>query len=118
MNEQPATILVVGAGRIGTEVLRQLLKNPRLKIVTLDPREEPHAVKQGIIENVDYREVLTPLTLDAIVRETRPDLVLLAGTVEGLGIGTVAGMDMLGDALSDELATIADVPVLDVSRSA
>ena len=69
------TVLVVGAGRTGAQVLRQLSKNPALKVVTLDPRESPHAVEKGIIENVDYREALTPLTLDHVLRERIHDVL-------------------------------------------
>ena len=111
------TVLVVGAGETGAQVLRQLFKNPRLKVLTLDPREEPYAVRQGIIGNVDFKEAFTPLTLDAVLKEAQPDLVLFTSTAEDMGLGESVGIDMLSDALRDELATIADVPVIDVARS-
>lgn len=117
MTEHTATILVVGAGKTGAEALRQLLKNPSLKIVTLDPRDEPYAVSQGILQNVDFKEAFTPLTLNAIVAEARPDLILLTSTAQDLGLGESAGVDMFSDALRDELATISDVPVIEVARS-
>jgi len=117
MNTGSTTVLVVGAGKTGVEVLRQLLKNPRLRILTLDPRENPDAVGQGIIQNVDFKEALTPLTLDHVLRQARPDMILLTCTAEDMGLGQSAGMDMFSDALRDELATIADVPVIDVTRS-
>lgn len=117
MKKDPLTVLVVGAGKTGAQVLRQLSKNPRLKILTLDPREEPFAVSQGILANVDFKEALTPLTLDAILLQARPDLILLTSTAQDLGLGESAGVDMFSDALRDELATIADVPVIDVARS-
>ena len=118
MNENSMTILVVGAGKTGTEVLRQLLKSPKLRILTLDPRDNPYAVRQGIIANVDSKEVLTPLTIDDIIKEARPDLILLANTAEDMGIGTAAGMDMFSEALRDELATISDIPVVEVASAA
>jgi len=34
-------VLVIGAGRTGAQVLRQLKKNPAITIRTLDPRENP-----------------------------------------------------------------------------
>lgn len=111
------TILVVGAGKTGAQTLRQLFKNPNLKILTLDPREAPEAVSQGIIQNVDFKEALTPLTLDSIVGQTRPDLILLTSTAQDMGLGESPGIDMFSDALRDELATIADVPVIEVARS-
>lgn len=118
MSENSITILVVGAGKTGTQVLRQLLKNPKLRILTLDPRDNPHAVRQGIIGNVDYKEVLTPLTIDDIIKEAQPDLILLASTAEDMGIGTAAGMDVLSETLRDELATISDIPMVEVASSA
>ena len=115
--EHTMTVLVVGAGKTGAQVLRQLLKNPRITIMTLDPRDEPHAVTRGIIENVDFKEALTPLTLDHIIKEANPDLILLTSTSEDLGLGQSSGVDMFSSALRDELATIADVPVIEVARA-
>ena len=118
MSEHSMTILVVGAGKTGTEVLRQLFKNPNIRIITLDPRDRPFAVTQGILENVDIKESLTPLTIDSVIKEARPDLVLLTGTPEDMGLGEAAGIDVLSAALRDELATIADVPVIEVASAA
>ncbi len=110
-------ILVVGAGRIGIEVLRQLFKNPALTVLVLDPREEPLAIREGVIEQVDFHESLTPLTLDYVLAQAKPDLVLLTTSTEDLGLGRSAGVDLLGAALKDELAAIAQVPVIEVARS-
>ena len=117
MSDRAVTILVVGVGKTGTEVLRQLLKNPDLRIVTLDPRENPYAVVEGIVKDVDFKEPLTPLSIDSIVKLARPDLVLLTTSPQDMGLGDAAGIDVLSAALNDELATIADVPVIIVSRS-
>lgn len=118
MSDRTMTILVVGAGKTGAEVLRQLSKNSELMILTLDPRDQPFAVREGIIAAVDYTEPLTPLTLDAIVRNARPDLILLTSSPQDMGLGDAAGIDILSAALHDELATIADVPVIQVARAA
>ena len=117
MSELSMTILVVGAGNTGAQVLRQLLKNPRLRILTLDPRDNPQAVEQGILENVDYKEALTPLTLDHILKEAQPDLILLTSSPEDMGLGKSPGISIFSDALRDELATLADAPVIEVARS-
>jgi saccharopine dehydrogenase-like NADP-dependent oxidoreductase len=110
-------ILVIGAGRTGTAVLRQLKKNPALTVVTADPRPEVHAVAEGVIDAVDIVEVLTPLTLEAILEQARPDLVLLALSPEDMGLGRAAGIGMLADALRDEIAALARVPVIEVARA-
>ncbi len=109
-------VLLVGAGVAGARVLRQLQKNPNLTILTVDPREKPHAVEEELIDSVDYREVLTPLTLEFIVSQAKPDLVLIATETEDLGLGSPAGVEMLAEALRDEVAAVADVPVLEVAR--
>lgn len=109
-------ILVIGAGRTGTGVLRQLRKNPAITIVTADPRTEVHAVEEGVIEAVDIAEVLTPITLEAILEQAQPDLVLLALPPEDMGLGRAAGIGILADALNDEIAALARVPVIEVAR--
>ena len=109
-------ILVVGAGRIGARVLQQLQKNPRLTIITLDPRPEPHAVEKGIIDAVDIAESLTPLTLDLVLEQARPDLILLTMTTEDMALGKAPGLDILAEALKEELAQLADAPVVEVAR--
>lgn len=110
-------VLVVGAGRTGSQVIRQLQKNPDLEIITVDGRDRPYAIEQGHIEAVDYKESLTPLTLEYVVEQARPDLILLTTTTEDLGLGQAPAMDLLADALSQELAAIADTPVVLVKRA-
>ena len=110
-------ILVVGAGRVGARVLRQLQKNPQLTIITADPNERPYAVQEGIIEKVDVRESLTPLTLDLVIAQSHPDLMILTRTSEDLGLGMAPGTDILAEALRGELAAISEVPVIEVARN-
>ena len=110
-------ILVVGAGRIGARVLRQLQKNEALTVITLDPRPDPHALQEGIIQQVDISEAFTPLTLEYVLEQARPDLVLLTTTTEDMGLGRAPGLDMLADALKEEVARLAEVPVIEVSRT-
>ena len=110
-------ILVVGAGRVGTRVLRQLQKNPNLTIITVDPSETPVAVQEGIIDKVDIHESLTPLTLEYILYQAQPDLVVLTRTSADLGLGMAPGINIFADALQEELAAISEVPVIEVKRS-
>jgi FlaA1/EpsC-like NDP-sugar epimerase len=109
-------ILVIGAGRTGTRVIEQLRKNPAISIITADPREELFAVQQGIIESVDIREVLTPLTLEHVLEKARPDLVLLAMPTEDMGLGAPPGVEILVEALREELAALSRVPIIEVAR--
>jgi hypothetical protein len=110
-------ILVVGAGRVGARVLRQLQKNSQLIVITADPNETPYAVQEGIIEKVNIRESLTPLTLDYVIAQSHPDLIILTRTSEDLGLGFAPGTDILAEALREELAAICEVPVIEVARN-
>jgi hypothetical protein len=110
-------VLVIGAGRTGARVIEQLRKNPDIAIVTADPRKKLYAVEQGIIDAVDIREALTPLTLEHVLKKAQPDLVLLAMPTEDLGLGTPPGVDILAGALREELAALSRVPVIEVART-
>lgn len=109
-------ILVVGAGRAGTQVLRQLQKNPSLTVITNDANQEPFAVQEGIISEVDIQETLTPLTLEYVLAQARPDLILLTSVSEDFGLGTAPGVDVMVDSLKRELASISSVPLIEVAR--
>ena len=60
-------VLVAGAGRIGTKVLFQLKKNPNIEILTVDPRKEPFAVKEGVISKIDFNNALTSIALEKVI---------------------------------------------------
>lgn len=110
-------ILVVGAGQVGAQVLRQLQKNPSLTIITCDSSQEPLAVQKGIIAKVDIQETITPLTLRYILAKAEPDLILLTSSSEDFGLGTAPGVDVMVDSLKRELASISTVPLIEVARA-
>ncbi|HSO20779.1 MAG TPA: hypothetical protein VLT88_15050 [Desulfosarcina sp.] len=109
-------VLVVGAGQTGMQVIEQLKKNPQITVLTADPRPEPKAVRDGLVDRLDVTDAITPLTLDDVVQRTGAGLVLMTLSAEELGLGETPGVDMLADALLDELAAVAKVPVIDVAR--
>lgn len=109
-------ILVVGAGETGATVIQQLRKNPDIVVMTLDPREDPYALTEGIIDSIDLRDPLTPLTLADIVEESKPDLILLASTSEDMGLGEASGIDVLTKTLQDEIKALSDIPIIEVAR--
>jgi hypothetical protein len=109
-------ILVVGAGKVGAQVLTQLKKDPSITIITCSPYEEPFAVQQGIVPKVDIQETLTPLTLGYILAQATPDLILLTSASEDFGLGTAPGVDVMVDSLKKELASISRVPLIEVAR--
>ena len=110
-------VLVVGAGRIGTKVLLQLQKNPDIIVVTVDPRENPLALEQGVIQEVDYHNELTPRQLEEVLEQVKPDLVLVTTSGEDLGHSGVPGLDILVEALRGELEASSNVPIIAVSRT-
>ncbi len=110
-------VLVVGAGRTGANVIRQLQKNPSVEIIVVDPRPDAYAVRHGVIPAVDILEAFTPLTLDYVLNQAKAELVLLATTSEDLGLGNAPGIDVLADALREELSANSEIPVITVARS-
>jgi len=110
-------VLVAGAGRAGAHVLKQLRKNSELTVLTVDPREEPFAVKEGVIPYVDYKAELTPNGLEPIIEAVGPDLVLVTTSAEDIGRSGIPGLDILVEALRGELESTAKVPIIAVDRS-
>ncbi len=111
-------ILIVGAGQTGIEVIQQVKKNRKISFVTADPRPEPPAVREGVIDKVDIEEVITPLTLEEIIKNTGADMILLAMPAEEMGLGNAPGIDILADSLRNELSIVSSIPVIEVARSA
>jgi N-acetyl-gamma-glutamylphosphate reductase len=111
-------VLVIGAGRTGIKVIRQLRKNPAITVLTADPRPEPEAVRAGLIGQVDVTDVITPLTLEEVLDRTGAEVAFLAMPAEEMGLGKAPGVDILADALLDEIASISKVPMIEVARSA
>lgn len=107
-------VLVIGAGRVGAQVISQLRKNEGIEIVVADPHDRPAAVTQGVIAKADLKIHVTPLNIGDIVVEVEPDLIILARTVDDweqgdtpMGAEYVLGMER-------ELMHIG-VPILPVS---
>lgn len=110
-------LLVVGAGRVGARVLLQLRKNPALRVYTVDPRETPFAVEEGIITSVDYQRELTPKDLEPVIAEVEPALVLVTTSRDDIGRSSVPGLEVLVEALRQELEATSKVPIIAVSRT-
>jgi len=109
-------VLVIGAGRVGARVLRQLKKNPKIEVVTVDPRDTPYAVEEGIIEGVDYHADLNTVEIKETLNEVRPDLVLVTTSKEDMARADVSGLEVLVTGLRDELEATAEVPIIAVAR--
>jgi len=59
-------------------------KNPKIKIISADPREEIFAVGEGILASVDIEKMLTPLNLEHVLEEAKPAFPLFKRGIEGI----------------------------------
>ena len=109
-------VLVVGAGMVGARVLKQLRKNSKIEVVTIDPRDAPYAVEQGIIGGVDYRLDLNTAEVMDTINQVRPDLVLVTTSKEDIARTGVSGLEVLVTGLRNELEATAEVPIIAVAR--
>ncbi len=75
-------VLVVGAEKLGAQVMRQLKKIPEMEIVVAERRERPEAVECGVIDKVDVVAHVTSLNFSEVIERTNPDFVILARTVQ------------------------------------
>lgn len=110
-------ILVVGAGRVGSKVIQQLRKRPEIEIYTADPRENPQAMEQGIIDQIDYTVELVPGEIIKILNELNPVLVLVTTSKEDISRTGVQGIELLVESLNNELEATSRHPIISVSRS-
>jgi hypothetical protein len=110
------SILVIGAGKVGTKVLLQLKKNQKIEVKTVDSREIPFAVEEGIIDSVDYIADLTPIELKPLIERVAPDIVLVTTSREDISKSNVPGLEILMDSHRQELELTADVPIIAVNR--
>ena len=110
------SILVIGAGKVGAKVLLQLKKNPKIEVKTLDSRETPFAVVEGIIDSVDYIAELIPIELKPLIENIAPSIVLVTTSREDISRSNVPGLEILVDSLRQELELTTDVPIIAVNR--
>ena len=110
------SILVIGAGKVGAKVLLQLKKNPRIEVKTVDSREMPFAVEEGILDSVDYIAELTLVELNPLIESVAPDIVLVTTSREDISRSNVPGLEILVDSLRQELELTTDVPIIAVNR--
>ena len=78
-------VWVIGAGRAGSSVLRQLRKNLDIEVVVSDPIEKPRAVLDGLIDKVDIVERITLLN----VNEFAPSVLLMKNVTVSLSLVSI-----------------------------
>ncbi len=92
--------MVIGAEKLGTQVIKQLKKIPEVELFVAERRERPHAVECGAIDKVDVVAHVTSMNFEEVLERTSPDFVILARTVQDwdktetpMGSEYVAGME-------------------------
>lgn len=104
-------VWLIGAGQAGKEALRQLFKDEEIEVVVTATEERPLAVQDGMIEKVDYVDVVTPVNINSLARRVRPDIILLDASAVG-NLSRVTGGSQLSQALIYEIAASSDYPCL------
>jgi hypothetical protein len=105
-------VWLIGADQAGTEVLRQLKKNPTIDVIVSDAIERPKAVVERVIAKVDYVENVSPINLNQLARRVRPDLILIDASAAKRDMGRLSGGAFFAEALQAEMASGSDAPCL------
>ncbi len=107
-------ILVVGAGELGARTIQQLQKNTDLEIVVADHREDPYALKEGVIKKVDIKLHVTPMNAVQVCLTVKPDIVLIARKLKDWGHHDTLMGGHYVSGMERELAKL-HIPVIPVS---
>lgn len=103
-------IWLIGAGKAGSTALRQLYKNESIEIIVTAETDRPQAVKDGVIDHVDYVEIVNSLNINTLARRIRPDLILVDPTMNA--IGRVSGGAAFNQSMLDEMAASSEYPCI------
>ncbi|MBT4352215.1 hypothetical protein HOD20_06810 [archaeon] len=107
-------ILVIGCGSLGSKVIAQLQKNENIRIITSDIKENPEAVRLGLIKKVNIVEHITVVNIRDIAKRYRPDLVFIARTVDDWGHDDTQLGSQLMTRMEEEL-NVLHIPIIPVS---
>jgi hypothetical protein len=105
-------IWLIGADQTGTEVLRQLKKNPTIDVIVSDAIERPKAVMERVIAKVDYVENVSPINLNQLARRVQPDLILIDASAATRDMGRLSGGHVFAEALQAEMVAGSEAPCL------
>lgn len=105
-------VWVVGAGQVGTQIIRQLKKNEDITIIVSDVSQSPRAVTEGVIARVDHVEAVTSANINTLGRRIRPDLILIDSSAEGRNLSGMTGGGNFMQSLANEIALASHYPCL------
>lgn len=101
-------IWLIGASSAGVDAIRQLRKSSQIELVVSAASIDPRAVREGVLEKVDYVETVTPVNVDSLARRIRPDLILIDSTASSYR--GKSGGSALSQALTYEIAAASEYP--------
>jgi hypothetical protein len=103
-------VWVIGAGKAGGTAVRQLRKNEEIDVIVTAETDLPQAVKEGLLERVDYVEIVTSLNINTLARRIRPDLILVDPATNTLS--RVSGGAAFSQSMVEEMAASSDYPCI------
>ena len=103
---------LIGADESGMEVLRQLRKHRRAEVVVSATVDDPLAVREGLIEAVDYIENITPFNVNRLAKRIHPDIILIDSGAGGRNIGRVTGGVAFSESLLYEISAVSEYPCM------
>jgi hypothetical protein len=105
-------IWLIGAEDPAIRAIVQLRKNPNIQLVVSSPVEDPKAVRDGVLERVDYVERVNHINVNDLGRRIRPDLILIDASAAARDYARFAGGTALSDELTRAVASAAQCPCL------
>jgi len=109
-------VAVIGAGLVGARVIQQLRKNRKIEVITIDPRDYPPALGNGNMDKTSYKISLTPSEIGNVLRDEKPDIVLVTTSNEALAMTSAPWLNVYVESLAVELGSQLEAPVITVSR--
>lgn len=104
-------VWLIGAGRVGTAALRQLQKNDEISVVVSADSDTPQAVKEGVIDKVDFIETVTSVNMNTLARRIRPDLIMI-DPASFNALGRVSGGAAFNQSMLGEMMASSDYPCI------
>ena len=87
-------------------------KNRDVQLVVSAPVEDPKAVRDGVLEQVDYVERVNHVNVNELGRRIGPDLILIDSSAAARDYARLAGGTALSDELIRAIASSAQCPCL------
>ena len=111
-SEGEMRIWLIGADEAGSEVLRQIQKNPNIEVIVTDTTDRPKSVLDRVIEKVDAVENVTQVNINTLAKRLRPDLILIDSGAAKRNLSRLSGAMVYAEAFQNEMAAISDFPCI------